>query len=591
MNMNDMNETEQKFDLRELLAAVGRRRKSMWISVGAGLLITLLLALFLPAYYRSTGTILIEQQELPTELVRSTVTSYADQRVQVISQRVMTTKNLLDIIQRYDLYPGTRERDTREELMERMRDDIKLNMISADVIDPRSGMPRSATIAFAVSYTSRSSEKAVKVANELTTLYLNENITERTRLAEDASTFLKDEGDRLSSHINELEERLAKFKERNGDSLPELNTLNMQMLDRAEQDMRQQETHLTSIDAQRVYLEAQLVQVKPNSTLMSDTGERIQSPADRLKTLRSRMASARALYSEDHPDILRMQREIAGLEAEEGADDGSAANDVSRRLDDARTRLAEVQQKYSAEHPDRQRAEREVASLEAELAREQKRVPSTAKRVQVPDNPAYIQLEAQLSTIRNDREGVMTHLAQLRKQVADYQRKIAMSPQTEREYRELARDYQNSQAKYQEIRAKQMEAQVAQNLEANRKGERFTLLEPPLPPEEPVSPNRLAVWLVGILLSLGLAAGMVALRETLDGTVRSRKDLADLLSESPLALIPTIGTPADLRATKQRVRYAIGAAAAAALSGIVAIHFLFRPVDVLWYQVLRKFGL
>ena len=112
---------------------------------------------------------------MPQELVRSTVTSYADERVQVISKRVMTTETLLNIIRRYDLYPKDRAKETREALLGRMRKDIGLKMISADVIDPRSGRPTSATIAFEVSYISRSPDLAAKVANELTTLYLNEN--------------------------------------------------------------------------------------------------------------------------------------------------------------------------------------------------------------------------------------------------------------------------------------------------------------------------------------------------------------------------------------------------------------------------------
>ena len=73
-----------------------------------------MLALAWPPTYRSTGTILIEQQEIPTDLVRSTVTSYADERVQIISQRVMTTQNLLEIIRRYELYQGLQKRESRE---------------------------------------------------------------------------------------------------------------------------------------------------------------------------------------------------------------------------------------------------------------------------------------------------------------------------------------------------------------------------------------------------------------------------------------------------------------------------------------------
>src|SRR5580658_4620257 len=130
--------------LPEMLV-IGRRRMRAMLGAGAaGVALSVLLALFLPPVYESMATILIEQQEMPTDLVRSTVTSYADERVQVISQRVMTTQTLLDIIRRYDLYPRERERESREALVARMRDDIAVKMISADVIDPRSGRPTTA---------------------------------------------------------------------------------------------------------------------------------------------------------------------------------------------------------------------------------------------------------------------------------------------------------------------------------------------------------------------------------------------------------------------------------------------------------------
>ena len=586
-----MNEPEQKLDIRQWIGAAGRRRKWIILSVVLGLTGTAALAFLLPAYYRSSGTILIEQQELPADLVRSTVSSYADQRIQVIGQRVMTTKNLLDIIQRYDLYADTRQKDSREKLIARMRNDIKLNMISADVIDPRSGMPREATIAFSISYTSRSPSQAQRVANELTTLYLSENITERTRLAQDASSFLEEEAKRLSTHITELEAKLAAFKEKNGDSLPELSQLNMQLLDRTEQDLRQQEARLTSLDQQRVYLEAQLAQIKPNSVVLSDTGERIFSTADRVKALRSRLASARAVYSEDHPDIVRMKRELEGLQTQEGANEGgSSVADVQRRLDEARAKRNAAREKYAPEHPDSLRAEREVVALEDELAREQAKPASESPASTTADNPAYIQIQAQLEATRNEQAASQQQISRLRAQMLSYQKKISTSPQTEKEYRELARDYANAQLKYQEIRAKQMEAQVAQNLETDRKGERFSLIEPPLPPEEPVSPNRVAIWLVGVILSLGLAVGVVALLETVDATVRNRKDLIKLLSEAPLALIPSIPTEGELRAVKRRLRLATGAACVAAISAVLAVHLLYRPMDVLWFQVLRKFG-
>src|SRR5580704_12635707 len=290
------NKSDKPQGLQGYVQIARRRRRSILIAFAGGMAATLLLAALLPASYRSAGTVLIEQQEMPTDLVRSTVTSYADQRVQVISKRVMTTATLLDIIKRYNLYPRDAARETREALLKKMGKDIGLKMISADVIDPRSGHPTSATIAFEVSYTSGNPDVAAKVANELTTLYLNENLNNRTQLARDAATFLESEGDRLNHRIGELEAELAKFKDQHFHQLPELTQLNMQLLDHTDEDLRAQEARKSSLEQQRVYLEAQLAQLKPNSVVYSETGERILSSSDRLKMARSQLDSARASY-------------------------------------------------------------------------------------------------------------------------------------------------------------------------------------------------------------------------------------------------------------------------------------------------------
>jgi uncharacterized protein involved in exopolysaccharide biosynthesis len=587
----DNEDDERSLTLREALAAMKRRRKPMLIAAASLVVVTLLVAGLWPSRYQSTGTILIEQQELPVDLVRSTVTSYADQRVQVISQRVMTTQTLLGIIRRYDLYPRERASQSREELIQRMRDDIEFKMISADVIDPRSGLPRSATIAFTVAYTSKDPAVAAKIANELTTLYLNENLTERTRLAEDASGFLETEGDRLSKRIGELEGKLAAFKEKNVGQLPEMSVINMQLLDRTDQELRDARTRQQSLQQQQTYLEAQLAQLKPNGSVTTESGERVLSAADRLKVLRTQLASARALYSPEHPDIVRLQTEIAGLEAETGSRT-TPANELRRKLEEARVRLAQMREKYAADYPDIQNTQRQIAELEKELNTAPAAVPSAARVVpeETPDNPSYIQIRAQLEASRNDQSALTTEISRLYARQAEFQRKITASPVVEQEYRELARDYDNAQLKYREIRAKQMEAQVAQNLEANRKGERFTLIEPPLPPEEPVSPNRPLILILGAILSLIAAGGAAALMEQLDTSVRGRNDLMEAFAAAPLAIIPRILTPDDSAADKQRLRLAAGTAVVLGIVTMAAVHFLFRPLDVLWFIALREIG-
>src|SRR5271156_5756291 len=224
----DIREHKHQPDTRERLLAYWRRRGTFYVVAGAAGIVAILLAAFLPATYQASATILIEQQEIPQELVRSVITSFADQRVQVISQRVMTTQNLLGLIERYNLYPDIREKQPREVLLAKMRGDIGMHMISADVIDPRSGRPTPATIAVSVAYQSRSPDLALKVANELTSLYLNENLTSRIRLGDQTAEFFGEQVTRQAAHIAELDKNLAAFKEKHHDELPDLLQLNIQ---------------------------------------------------------------------------------------------------------------------------------------------------------------------------------------------------------------------------------------------------------------------------------------------------------------------------------------------------------------------------
>jgi len=583
--------------------AIARQRR-VWLiaSFALGLLVTVALALFLPSRFRSAGTILIEQQEMPQELVRSTVTSYADERVQVISKRVMTTETLLGIIRRYDLYAKERATDTREALLAKMRKDIGLKMISADVIDPRSGHPTSATIAFEVAFTSRNPDLAAKVANELTTLYLNENLNNRTQLARDAATFLESEGDRLNHRIGELEAELARFKDKHFHQLPELTQLNMQLLDHTDEELRTQAARQASLEQQKVYLEAQLAQIKPNSVVFSETGERILTSNDRLKMARSQLDSARASYGPDHPDVVRLQRQVDGLEKELSAKDksGSAGagdadrNDLQRRLENTRAALAAAEAKYSPEHPDRIRLQREVDSLQEQVAKlpPAPATPGPTSKVGPvdADNPAYIQIQAQLAATLNDMDALTQQTAKLRARSEELARNISLSPQVEQQYRELTRDYDNTRLKYQELRSKQSEAKVAQNLEADRKGERFTLIEPPLPPEEPVSPNRTLILIAGVILSGGLAAGVLWLLETFDSSVRGRFDLMKLTGVPPLALVPYIGTETERIVSRRRLRIAWGSAVASLFVFVALTHFFYQPLDVLWFTWARRLG-
>jgi polysaccharide biosynthesis transport protein len=584
--MNAITQTSAT-DFREKWLSYWRRRRIFWIVAGATLTVALLLALLLPGTYRSTATILIEQQEIPQEMVRSVITSFADQRIQTISQRVMTTKNLMALIERYNLYPDMREKAPREELLAQMHDDIAMHMISADVVDPRSGRPTQATIAFSVSYESRSPDLALKVANDLTSLYLNENLTSREQLSEQTFAFLTEQANREAAHVKELDAQLATFKEKHHNDLPELAQLNIQTAERTELDLHESQNRIAALDSQRVLLEAQLAEIGPNSQVFSDTGQRIFGSEDRLKDLKSKLAAYKALYGPNHPDVLSTQREVDGMEKEITAEDGTS--DRIRQLAEAKAQLAALMEKYSPSHPDVVRLQHEIDGLEKAVQTDAAAgIEQTSHKH--ADNPVYIQVKGQLDALTVDRESEVKKREELQAKFDDYERRMAQSPDVERQYREMERELESAQLKYQEILSKQTEAQVAQDLESERKGEKFTLIEPPQPPEKPVSPNRLLIAVAGLVAAIALGIGAVVARESLDASVRGPGDIRQLLQVPALASIPVIVTASDRVRHKRALVFSWGGSVAVFVCIVLGVHFFVRPLDVVWLTLLRKFG-
>jgi uncharacterized protein involved in exopolysaccharide biosynthesis len=303
--------------------------------------------------------------------------------------------------------------------------------------------------------------------------------------------------------------------------------------------------------------------------------------------LKSQLASYKAKYGPNHPDVISTQREVDGLEKEVRAEDQT--DDRLKQLSDARAQLAAALEKYSPDHPDVVRLKRTIDSLEKDVAHEaavgeKKIAPEHA------DNPVYIQVKGQLDSTQVEREAAVKRQTELRAKYDDYLRRTSDEPEVERQYRTMARELESAQAKYQEMLSKQTEVQVSENLETERKGEKFTLIEPPQPPEKPISPNRRLMLVVGLLFSAALGAAAVVAKDLLDGSVRGPRDILMTLQVPALASIPMIVTPQDRKRRKTIFRYSWGGGLGALIVAIFAVHFFVEPLDVVWASLLRRFG-
>lgn len=569
---------EQTLDLGDYLSAFKRRRGLIVLVAGIIFILGLITAYVWPPTYQSTSTILIEAQEVPAELIQSTVTSFAAQQVQIISQRVMTRTKLVEIMDKYGLYEVTRKRQTIEKVLQKMRADISIEMITASVVNPRTGRPAVASIAFTLGFKSENPVHAQKVAGEITTLFLNENLKSRTEKAAETYDFLTNEANRLNDEITRYETQLAEFKERNLNTLPESRSLNTEALARAEQEAADINTRIQSAKERKMYMEGQLPLLE-----IYNTGSNNMSPRARLNALRTEYLSLSSHYSPNHPDIISLKREILALERETG--NVASPDDLMTQIRDLQQELNTAEQTYTQEHPDVKSLKRQIAALEDEF----NNLPDDSDSMAaIPDNPAYVNLQTQLAAADSEVRSLTIRRTELLDKISEYEERLLQTPKTEQAYRAITRDLEYATIRYQGTKAKQMTAKAGQEMEKERKGEKFTLIDPAVLPEEPISPNRPAIIFMSLVLALGAGLGSVTVAESMSSVVRGSKKLTAILRTTPLAVIPYLPNTADAMAQTRQKKLLIISGIVGIIILLLLVQFMFSPLDVLWFRGMRK---
>ena len=294
---------EQKtMTMDDYFTIVKRRKWSLILPAFIVFLVAAIVALALPSIYKSTSTILIEEQDIPADFVMSTVTSYAEQRLQSIHQRIVSFQRLLELINRFNLYADLKDKWTDEEIVAKMREDIFLEPISIETADRRTRRPTAVTIAFTLSYEGKNPGTVHRVANILTSMFLEENLQVREKKATETSIFLENEMEKVKADLSRLEAKMATFKAAHINELPDLLQVNMQSLNNIENNIERLNEQLRSLKEREGYLQSQLASI-PREVDQS-----------RLAELKAQLAHLSARYSDKYPDVIKTKAEIAELE-------------------------------------------------------------------------------------------------------------------------------------------------------------------------------------------------------------------------------------------------------------------------------------
>src|ERR1700678_670286 len=296
------------FDLQHYLGLVRRRHMQFLIPLLAGWLLVWAASWVLPSRYRSSTLILVEQPTMPKYSVTPNVSDNLQDRLQSITQQILSRTRLLHIIDQLSLYPGHM---TADDKVDRMRKEIEIELVrDGDRVN-----------AFNVSYSSRDARTAQQVTSELTNLFISENLEVRQQQSEDTTKFLEGQLETARKTLSDQEEKIREFKGEHVGQLPAQVGSNLQILAGLQSQLQTEEDALNTAKQQRVYLETLVNQYRSLQGLgqgspKGEGGTTVGLPAidEELDKLRAQLADLSSHYTDRHPDVRKVKEQIAKTE-------------------------------------------------------------------------------------------------------------------------------------------------------------------------------------------------------------------------------------------------------------------------------------
>lgn len=485
---------------------------------------------FIPAKYRSETVIIIEQQRVPEKLVEPNVAADLQQRLQSMSEQILSRTRLLGIINKFHLYSQGHYLD-QDALVEKMRADIGVELIKGDRPDQIS--------AFKVSYSAGSPVVAQQVTAELTSLFIEENLRNREQLSEDTTDFLQSELDDARKNLDQQEQRLREFKNRYMGQLPDQTTSNLQILSGLQTRLQTANDALNQAEQQKLYLQSMLSEYRAfRSKTTAKDGTAVPLPADdidqRLDRMKSQLAGLLSEYTPRHPDVVRLKQEIAATEKLKAQ--ASPTIKSSATSDDTGSSLAG----------------------------------GAADTQQVA---AVVQIESQAKANELDITNRKNEIKKIEADIESYQQRLNLTPAREQELTAITRDHDQSLANYESLLAKRNQSMMATNLEKRQQGEQFRMIDPPSLPQKPYFPKRLPFSLAGLAFGLVFGLSIVVLQEFASPRLFSEEELNAIVAVPTVIALPTIATATEAR-KRRRLQLLEFVVAVFVLIAIPAVTFL-----------------
>lgn len=373
-------------------------------------------------------------------------------------------------------------------------------------------------IVFAVSFVHGDPVIAAKVVNELVSFILARNARTRADRAEDTLQFFAAEVDQLGADLNRIDQEILRFKNKNKDALPD-------SLEFRRNQQRSDQERLTTLEREEASLRSRrnnLVQMFETTGLVTNTGP-ASVEQQMLQDLNKALSNQLTVFAENSPNIVTLKARIAALQEKVRAENNANAG---------------------------KKGKKGLSELDLQLS----------------------DIDERLRFIAEEKEAIARNLESLAKS-------IAATPQIEMTLNALERERGNVQGQYKIATAKLAEASTGEQIEARSKGGRFSVVEPALPPEKPISPNRQRIAAAGLAAGICLGLGFIVLLELLNKSIRRPAEITRFFEVQPLATVPYIRTESEGRLRKRLVASGAVAAGAAAVVLLLLATYYRGPAN------------
>ncbi len=454
------------------------------------------------------------------------------QRMHLIISNVLRRENIHRILEETNVVSANANEVEISEAVDTFLDNARIEFDNVSTIISNTGRQGLLWLGLNIAYRDNSPDVAYQSANLLMADVLSGSRFTTGSSESTAAKFLTQELEITLEKLTEIEQEISAYKNNNAFSLPELYPATIRELQNISDQIDRKKDNIADLQRTIDATITDLAITSPDALLVSDDGTRIESVEERLQQLNVEFAFASSRYSSNHPEFIRLDREISALRQHAS---GSDTRLLEVELTDAQAELAELSERYSETHPDVLVARRSVSRLNSAI--QSAAITSTPRSSSQPSNPAYVRLQGRVAALEAELTREFRFLGQLEQQQVAQRELLAKIPNVELNLGELERAHSTEEQRYTEMEQQLTAAKLSSSMRGADLLGQLIVIDAPFAALEPVAPRRKLLLALLLVLGVGLATAASLVRLFLSDAIWEREELSSLV-ESSVVLVP-----------------------------------------------------